>query len=167
MEVIFAMTENERIKAVRKDRGLTLDEFGARIGVKKSALSQIENGKTNPSDQTRRSICREFGVNEEWLRTGEGEPYEEQTRNTALEAELRGFFRNEPDEFRERLIRLLLRLPPDKWDALRDFALELAAENDVPRRDSAEELGSKIAEEMRTGGESSALSGADGGATTA
>ena len=54
---------------------LTLDAFGARVGVKKAAMSNIENGSRGVTDQMRRSICREFGVNEEWLLTGEGEMF--------------------------------------------------------------------------------------------
>lgn len=62
---------NTRIKALRKAEGLTLEKFGERIGISNSALSAIETGKNNPSDQTIRSICREFRVREEWLRDGE------------------------------------------------------------------------------------------------
>lgn len=66
---------NTRIKAVRKAEGLTLEKFGERIGITASSCSTIESGKSNPSDQTIRSICREFGVREKWLRTGEGSMY--------------------------------------------------------------------------------------------
>ncbi len=66
------MTIGERIKQTRKEAGLTLDKFGERIGVKKASLSQIENGRNGASDQTVMMIAREFGVSEEWLRTGEG-----------------------------------------------------------------------------------------------
>lgn len=69
------MTENERIKLIRKSKevNLTLEKFGNKLGVKKAAISKIENGENAVTDQMRRSICREFGVNEKWLRTGEGE----------------------------------------------------------------------------------------------
>ena len=66
---------NERIKLVRKNEGLTLEKFGERIGITAPSCSNIENGKKNPSDQTIRSICREFNVSETWLRTGEGEMF--------------------------------------------------------------------------------------------
>lgn len=66
---------NTRIKALRKSEGLTLVQFGERIGITASSCSTIESGKSNPSDQTIRSICREFGVREKWLRTGEGAMY--------------------------------------------------------------------------------------------
>ena len=62
---------NERIKELRKALGLTLEKFGERLGVGKAALSRIENGSNNVTDQMFRSICREFNVREEWLRTGE------------------------------------------------------------------------------------------------
>ena len=59
-------------------------DFGSVIGMGKSAVSRIENGVNGTTDQTIRSICREFGVNERWLRTGEGEMFE-QTRETVLD----------------------------------------------------------------------------------
>ena len=66
------MTVNDRIRLLRKEQGLTMQKFCDRIAIKTSSLSQIETGKNNPSDQTIRSISREFGVSEEWLRTGAG-----------------------------------------------------------------------------------------------
>lgn len=68
------MTINERIKYLRKNElNFTLDKFGERLGVKKSALSLIESGKNNVTDQMFKAICREFNVNEEWLRYGTGD----------------------------------------------------------------------------------------------
>lgn len=64
------MTVNERIKELRISQGLTMGQFGERIGIKRSSISLIESGKNNPSDQTIMLICREFGYNEEWLRDG-------------------------------------------------------------------------------------------------
>lgn len=65
----------ERIKQVRKDFKLTQVEFGEKIGVKGNTITNYENGLRNPTDAVILSICREFSVNEHWLRTGEGEPY--------------------------------------------------------------------------------------------
>lgn len=67
------MTENERVKQLRKAKGLTLEKFGERLGVGKSAISDIERGRNSVTDQMRRSICLAFGVREEWLRDGIGE----------------------------------------------------------------------------------------------
>ena len=64
------MTVNERIKEIRKSNGLTMDKFGECIGVTKAAISKIEKGQRGVTDQMIKSICREFGYNEEWLRDG-------------------------------------------------------------------------------------------------
>lgn len=69
------MTQNERIKEVRKSLGLTLEKFGERIGLKKSAVSLIENGKNSVTDANVKAICREFGVDYIWLATGDGEMF--------------------------------------------------------------------------------------------
>ena len=65
---------NERIKILRKSLGLTQQNFAIRIGMKQNSIALIESGR-NTSDQTILSICREFNVNEEWLRTGKGEMF--------------------------------------------------------------------------------------------
>ena len=78
------MTIDERIKILRKEKCLSMEDFGAIIGMGKSAVSRIENGVNGTTDQTIRSICREFGVSEQWLRTGEGEMFE-QTRASVLD----------------------------------------------------------------------------------
>ena len=74
----------ERIREVREHFGLSMKKFGARICIGKTSISLLESGKNNPSVQTVALICREFGVNEHWLRTGEGEMFE-QTRETVLD----------------------------------------------------------------------------------
>lgn len=71
------MTEGERLKAVRKSLGLTLDKFGEKLGIKKSTLSQLENGVNKLTDQVIRSVCREYKVNYDWLVRGEGEMFED------------------------------------------------------------------------------------------
>lgn len=69
------MTQNERVKEVRKSLGLTLEKFGERIGVARGSMSNIENGNRNLTEQMTKSICREFGVDYIWLTTGEGEMF--------------------------------------------------------------------------------------------
>ena len=66
---------NERIKELRKELSLTLEQFGKRIGVTKVAISNIEKGKRNVTEQMFKSVCREFNVNEEWLRNGSGDMF--------------------------------------------------------------------------------------------
>lgn len=62
-----------RITKIRKISGKNQDEFAAIMGISKNYVSLIENGKKTPSDRLIADICREFNINEEWLRTGEGE----------------------------------------------------------------------------------------------
>lgn len=66
------MTQGERICAVRKKKEMTMEQFGKQLGVTKTAISRIEKGNRGLTEQMLVSICREFGVNEAWLRTGEG-----------------------------------------------------------------------------------------------
>lgn len=63
---------------------MTLEVFGAKIGIKKSSLSQIENGVNNLTEQNILLICKEFNINEEWLRTGEGEMFKQFTEQEKL-----------------------------------------------------------------------------------
>lgn len=69
------MTIGERIKQVRKSKDLTQQKFADSLGMKQNTVATYEMGRTNPSDPAIKSICREFGVNEEWLRTGVGEMF--------------------------------------------------------------------------------------------
>lgn len=69
------MTQNERVKEIRKSLGLTLEKFGERIGVTRGSMSNIENGNRNLTEQMTKSICREFSVDYMWLTTGEGEMF--------------------------------------------------------------------------------------------
>lgn len=71
------MTQGERVKEVRKKIGLTMEKFGERLGVTKTAISLMESGKNNVTDANIRSICREFSVDYIWLTTGNGEMFVE------------------------------------------------------------------------------------------
>lgn len=73
-----------RIKKIRKELDLTQQAFADKIGMKQNTIAQYEMGRTKPSDAIIFSICREFNVNEEWLRTGEGEMFEELTEQQKL-----------------------------------------------------------------------------------
>lgn len=67
------MTQGERVKTVRKSKEMTMEEFGKRLGVTRTAISNIEKGYRGLTGQMLKSICREFSVDEEWLRTGDGD----------------------------------------------------------------------------------------------
>ena len=69
------MTINERIKFLRKEKGLTQKALASTLGITQSGVSFLEQEGSSVSDQTIKLICTVFGVREEWLRTGEGEMY--------------------------------------------------------------------------------------------
>lgn len=69
------MTQGERVKEVRKSLNMTLDKFGEKLGVKKAAISAIENGNRNITEQMVKSICREYNVNYDYLMYGTGEKF--------------------------------------------------------------------------------------------
>jgi transcriptional regulator with XRE-family HTH domain len=91
-----------------------MSEFAKRIGMTTSSISLFESGKATPSDRTVLSICREFGVNERWLRTGEGEMFE-QTRASVLDR-----LSTEYDLSREQrsVIEAFLDLDPQERDVI-------------------------------------------------
>ena len=110
------MTPGERVNAVRRSKKMTMEQFGEQIGVQKSAISKIEKDKVNLSEQTIKSICREFNVNEDWLRTGAGGP-----ENMFIPEDMRylntvGRLGNEQNEFKKFCINMLMELPDKYWD---------------------------------------------------
>ncbi|MDE7245104.1 MAG: helix-turn-helix domain-containing protein [Oscillospiraceae bacterium] len=66
---------NTRIKKLRKALDLTQQEFADRLGIKRGTAATFERGRSDPSDAAVVLICKTFNVNETWLRTGEGEPF--------------------------------------------------------------------------------------------
>lgn len=128
------MTQNERIRAVRKKVGLTIVEFGDRLGVSNSAISMIETGKNNASNQTITQICQTFGVNEHWLRTGEGEMMAPQDREKEIMAFIGDILKGEPD-FRRALVHVLARMTTDQWAMMEAKARELLEEMETPPQD--------------------------------
>ncbi|MBR5108961.1 MAG: helix-turn-helix transcriptional regulator [Clostridia bacterium] len=108
---------HERIRQVRKCFGLTLDQFGEKIGLKKSVLSRIENGYSRPQEQTLRLICRVFGVSYAWLKDGVGEMLAQPDEDDAVNRLMLG-----QDEFPKQVFRALAAMPPEGWDALRRVA---------------------------------------------
>ena len=127
------MNIGERVKFIRTDethqhKALTLDQFGERIGLKKSALSLLENGKSNITDQTVKSICRAFCVSEEWLRYGRGDPYATLTREEAL-ANLIAEAQKEPaGSVKNRIFSMMAKLDEDDWEAIARIAEKIANE---------------------------------------
>lgn len=118
------MNIGERILYLRKELlDITQDKFGGQLGVGKTAISKIEKGQVVLTDQMSKAICREFGVREEWLRNGEGEPFGSQTRNQRIQAFANQVMADEDEAFRKRLIDALAELNEDEWKVLEQIAI--------------------------------------------
>ena len=113
------MTVNERIRLVRREFHLTQDEFASRLGLKRNSITMIESGRPT-SDQTIFAICREFGISEEWLRTGTGEMKTSASREQEMAALVRSLMEDSPESFRSALVTTLLRFDPNgpEWEIL-------------------------------------------------
>ena len=99
---------NERIKKILEELGLKRVDFANRLHISQPFASELCSGAKSPSERTISDICREFGVNESWLRTGEGEMF---AAPTAASDKIMDFAaeiaRNDDKEFRKRLVVML------------------------------------------------------------
>ena len=117
-------TMSERIALCIKNLGLTKTAFAERINVGQPFVSKLCLGTSEPSDRTISDICREFNVNETWLRTGAGEMFTPVTRDEEI-AQFAAEVIKE-DGFKQRFVAMLARLGEDDWAVLEKMALDLA-----------------------------------------
>ena len=123
------MTQGERIKDVRNSLGLTLEKFGEKLGVTKTAISRIEKGERSLTEQMTKSICREFSVDYMWLTTGEGEMFVESDDDffERIDRIMAG-----ENEARKNMIKTLLYASDadiEAFDRLVDYYISLRADN--------------------------------------
>ena len=118
---------NERIKLLRKALELNQTDFGARIGVKQGTVAAYESGARVPLDSVVVSICREFGVSESWLRSGEGEMFLQLSREEEITKFCMSIIRDPDSEFQRQFVSVLARLEPPQWQLLSDMADKLLA----------------------------------------
>lgn len=112
-----------RILKIRKDSELNQEDFGLRLNLTKNYISLIETGNRIPSDRTISDICREFNVNEDWIRNGTGNIYKEKDGSfTELLSELE----ESDDDFIKSLITVYMGLDEDSKSALRKIAKGMA-----------------------------------------
>ena len=118
---------HERIDALIKALGMKKTEFAKRLNLSQPFVSELCSGRSCPSDRTISDICREFDVNETWLRTGEGEMFIEKSREEEIAAFVGNILKGEPD-FRRRLVSVLARLSVEEWQMLERMAKQLNEE---------------------------------------
>lgn len=127
---------NSRIKAIRKEikkngKPISQEEFGYRLGVSRDVIANLER-TTNPvapTEQMLKLICREFNVNETWLRTGEGEMFNEMDREEQIAYYLGNMLSEPGDTFKKRLIAALAALDDSEWEAVEAFARKLVEQS--------------------------------------
>jgi transcriptional regulator with XRE-family HTH domain len=113
------MTENERLRYLRKDiLNLTFQKFAERIGYTAGAISDVEHGRNTLSPQLCRAICHEYGVREEWLRDGSGPPMQDLDREAELFEAVGRLLADQPESFRRRVVKMVLSLTPEEWEAV-------------------------------------------------
>ncbi len=122
---------NERIKKLRRTLDLTQQEFADKIGIKRNSLANYETGRNTPIDAIVVSICREFNVNEEWLRNGTGEMFLPVDRNADIARLTKQLLDEESDSFKNRLISILSNLSVEEWQYLEKRAKELCGIDDL------------------------------------
>lgn len=119
----------ERIKKIRKELNLTQQQFANRIGVKRGGIANYEIGRNEPTDSVISLICREFNVNEKWLRTGNGDMFQQRTKNEELLNFMNNVMELEDNNFKKKLVNALVKLNIEDWKYLEIVARKLLSED--------------------------------------
>lgn len=116
---------NERIKKIIEELGLKKVDFANRLHISQPFASELCSGAKSPSDRTISDICREFGVREAWLRTGDGEMFVQDTQSEQVAAFLADLTKDDSDTFKKRFVEMLAGLSPADWELLEHMAEKL------------------------------------------
>lgn len=114
----------------KNGKKMTQEEFASRLNLSRTFINQIEVGTKNPSDRTILDICKEFNVNENWLRTGEGEMFLPEDRDTELARLTVDLLTEESDSFKNRFVSLLARMTDEEWLLLEKMVNALATKKE-------------------------------------
>lgn len=120
----------DRLKKIRKSLDMTQLKFAERIGVKQNTVAQYEIGRNEPIDSVITLICREFNVNETWLRTGEGEMFLEVSKDEEIASFVGRIQMEDKINFKKRFVSALAKLDEDEWEVLEKLVLEMCKEKD-------------------------------------
>lgn len=119
----------DRIKKLRKELDMTQQKFADRLGVKRNTVGQWECGINSLTDQVVTSICREFNVNEDWLRNGKEPMFIEINKEDQLMTWAARVLKDESDSFKRRFVNMLMSLTEDEWELIERKAKELVGDN--------------------------------------
>lgn len=119
----------ERLKLLRKSLDITQQEFANKIGIKRNSYANYETGRNTPIDAIILSICREFNVNEEWLRTGEGEMFIQLPEEDEVAAYVSDLLEDDGENPLYLIIKEIMHtyneVSPKSQEILRDFSKRL------------------------------------------
>lgn len=119
---------NERIKQIRAAEGMSQQKFADQLKIARGNIAAYEVGKNAPSDAVIALICKEFSINEEWLRTGQGEMKREKTRNQRVLEFTNDALESMDGSFKKKLLMALSKLTEKDWEHLADIAERILKE---------------------------------------
>ena len=120
----------DRLKELRKALHLTQQKLADKLGVKQNTIAQYEMGRNEPSDAVIVSICREFGVPEDWLRNGNGDMFIPMTRDEEIASFIGGVQADVDDTFKKRFISALAKLSTEEWRAIEHLMENMVSERE-------------------------------------
>lgn len=115
------MTQSERVKEIRKTLDLTMEKFGEKLGVGKTAISNIESGNRNLTEQMSKAICREYNVNYDYLMYGEGEMFDDLPQ-TIVDELCAQYYLN---DFDKALVEMYVSLPAGSRERIKEYMKQL------------------------------------------
>lgn len=118
------MTANERIKYLREHLNISQEKLGETIGLSKSGISSIENGNRNVTEKHIKLISSCFNVNEDWLRTGNGDMFNPMSEDEELDLYI-GRISGSDDKFKKNLLKALCKLTEEEWNVLKKIISEM------------------------------------------
>lgn len=115
------MTKGERVKEIRKAVHKNQTDFAKTLSVSRSAICKMESGENSPSEQTIKLICREFNVNEDWLRNGAGEMFIQLDEDEQISSFFHDLLQEEKGSFKRQFVTALSHLDDNGWNLLSQF----------------------------------------------
>lgn len=119
------MSIGERIRLLRRELKLTQQEFSDQLGTKRTTLASYESGKNTPSDAVISLISLRYNINEDWLRTGQGEMKPCISREAEIAQITATLFKSEEDSFRYRMIKALCAMDENGWYFIEKLAEDI------------------------------------------
>lgn len=114
-----------RLVLLRKQLGLNQEQFAEPINLSRAAVANYEAGRRTLTDRTISDICRVYNVNEDWLRTGQGEMFNNETNIDIELSMLIADLINSDDEWVKNCIISFLKLSPQTKEAFKNFLTDL------------------------------------------